>query len=80
MYSGEGDDAHAVEHNKCTRGDAWLWGGCSVGVQQGQHQACARELRGGQWQYREGGGGGMERMGRRGQADSEGGWHISVLT
>ena len=37
---------------------------CTAGT-AGQHQACARELRGGQWQYGEGGGGGTERVGRR---------------
>ena len=68
----EGDGVNAVE------GDVRLRGGRGVGVCGGCGRGHTRELRGGQWQYGEGGGGGMERavaVGRRGrrQWDVEGG-------
>ena len=81
MCGSEGDGVHAVEHGECTRGDVRLWGGCGVGVRGGHGRGRMQELRGGQWQYGEDGGGGTERaaaVGRRGWADGEGGWHVSV--
>ena len=76
----EGNGVHAVEHGKCTGGDIRLRGGRGVGV----HGRCSRgnirhtrKLRGGQWQYGEDGGGGMERaaaVGRRGWAARQCGW------
>ena len=42
VYGGEGNGAHAVEHNKCAGGDVRLWGGHSVGVRSGRGRGSIR--------------------------------------
>ena len=44
MYGGEGDGAHAVEHNEYAGGDVWLQGGHSVGVRSGCGRGSIRHV------------------------------------
>ena len=65
MCGSEGNGAHAVEHSECARGDVRLRGGHGVGVRDRGSRGSIRhmrELRGGWWQYGEGGRSGTERM------------------